>query len=149
MSYTIIIIAITCIISLIAFSNEALMSRLILWPRKMDNPVEYYRLLTSGFIHADWAHLLFNMWALYVFGTNVQSIFSELNINGDLYVLLYLSAIIISNHYCLPAFFFKEQAQQLLPLTRRFGRRGGNYLFHYLLFTLEQDHDLPYSFWHT
>lgn len=29
---------------------------------------EYKRLLTSGFLHVDWTHLLFNMFALYSFG---------------------------------------------------------------------------------
>ncbi|MEM2269933.1 MAG: rhomboid family intramembrane serine protease, partial [Nitrososphaerota archaeon] len=29
---------------------------------------EYYRLITSMFLHADLLHILFNMWALFIFG---------------------------------------------------------------------------------
>lgn len=29
-------------------------------------------ILTSMFIHASWGHLIFNMWALYIFGDNVE-----------------------------------------------------------------------------
>jgi membrane associated rhomboid family serine protease len=101
MSYTIIIVAITCIISLVGFTNESVVNKLILWPRKMDNPMEYYRLLTSGFIHADWMHLAFNMYALYIFGSNVQMIFGYLGIQSELYVMLYLTGIIVAS---LPSF---------------------------------------------
>lgn len=101
MSYTIIIVAITCIISLIGFTNENVVNKLILWPRKMDNPVEYYRLLTSGFVHADWMHLAFNMYTLYIFGSNVQMVFGELGIQGELYIVLYLTGIIVAS---LPSF---------------------------------------------
>ena len=34
---------------------------------------EYYRLITSGFVHGDPIHLLFNMYTLYVFGPVVES----------------------------------------------------------------------------
>lgn len=33
---------------------------------------EYYRLLTSGFLHAGFAHLLFNMFSLYILGTLLE-----------------------------------------------------------------------------
>ena len=29
---------------------------------------EKFRLFTSGFLHVDWMHLIFNMYALYLFG---------------------------------------------------------------------------------
>ena len=96
MSYTIIIIAITAIISIAAFSNETLLNKLILWPKVMNNPAEYYRFLSSGFIHADWNHLLFNMFTLYSFGTSL-----ELLGFGDKFVILYLTGIAISS---IPAY---------------------------------------------
>ncbi len=95
MSFTIIIIAIIVITSLAAFNSEELYNRLILWPRKMDNPAEYYRLLSSGFIHADYNHLIFNMFALYSFGGFVEELI------GVKYVVLFLSGIIIAS---LPSF---------------------------------------------
>ena len=35
---------------------------------------EKIRVLTSGFLHADWMHLGFNMYALYLFGNIVEGI---------------------------------------------------------------------------
>ena len=96
MTYTVIIIAITAIISIAGFNNSAIIDKLILWPKKMDNPAEYYRLLTSGFIHSDWNHLFFNMFALYMFGNNVEQ-----TIIGEKFVILYLTGIIIAS---LPTF---------------------------------------------
>jgi membrane associated rhomboid family serine protease len=74
-TYTLIIVVVTVLISIAAFNNGELMGRLILYPRYMDSPTEYYRLLTSGFIHADWGHLFFNMFAFFVFGKQVETTF--------------------------------------------------------------------------
>lgn len=76
------------------------MGRLILYPRYMDSPAEYYRLLTSGFIHADWGHLFFNMFALFVFGKQVESIFMMLG-KHDMFLVMYLAGIVIAS---LPSF---------------------------------------------
>lgn len=97
MSYTLIIIAITALVSYLAFQDQNLENWLILWPRKMDNPAEYYRLLTSGFIHADWNHLIFNMLTLYFFGGAVENIIGA----GLFMVLLYLTGIVVAS---LPSF---------------------------------------------
>jgi membrane associated rhomboid family serine protease len=97
MTITIIFVLITVLVSIAAFNNKDLENKLILWPRYMDSPIEYYRLLTSGFIHGDWNHLLFNMYALYSFG-NVVDYFLP---SPALFPILYLSAIIISS---LPSF---------------------------------------------
>jgi membrane associated rhomboid family serine protease len=101
MSYTIIIIVITALISIAGFNNAKIINKLILWPKKMDNPAEYYRLLTSGFIHNDWNHLIFNMFTLYFFGSNVQMIIDQVHAPGAMFLLLYLSGIVIAS---LPTF---------------------------------------------
>lgn len=101
MSFTFIIILITVLISIGAFNNEELYNKLILWPRKMDNPAEYYRLLTSGFIHADWNHLIFNMLSLYMLGGTAEYFVQELTGAGIMFIVLYLSGIIVSS---LPSF---------------------------------------------
>ncbi len=101
MSFTIIIILITVIASYSAFTNESLFDRLILWPRRMDSPNEYYRFFTSGFIHADWTHLFFNMFTLYFFGSFVESAFADIGMNQAMFVILYLTGIIAAS---IPSF---------------------------------------------
>jgi len=97
MSYTIILILITVAISIGGFNNETIINKLILWPRYMDSPKEYYRLLTSGFIHADWNHLIFNMFTLYFCGRSIEDFISI----GLQLPVLYLTGIIIAS---LPSF---------------------------------------------
>ncbi len=97
MSYTIIIIIITAAISIYTFSNEAVYNKLILWPRRMDSPGEYYRLITSGFIHADWTHLIFNMLTLFFFGRYVEVNYPS----SELFAALYLIGIVAAS---LPSF---------------------------------------------
>lgn len=63
-NHTVTLIIITVIISLLAFSNQALMNRLIFWPPAMQKG-QYDRFITHGFVHADGAHLLFNMITLF------------------------------------------------------------------------------------
>ena len=95
---TYIIIAITVISSILAFGNQALMSNCIFNPYVIDKRKQYYRFITSGFIHADLMHLFFNMYALYLFGLNVEVALTQIfNDAGPyLYVGLYFSALIMS-----------------------------------------------------
>jgi membrane associated rhomboid family serine protease len=95
---TYIIIAITVISSILAFGNQVLMSNCIFNPYVIDKRKQYYRFITSGFIHADLMHLFFNMYALYLFGLNVELALTDIfNDAGPyLYVALYFSALIMS-----------------------------------------------------
>ncbi len=94
-SFTLVIVAITVLVSWRAFNDRALQERLILWPPAVERGKQYERLLTHGFIHADWMHLLFNMITLWSFGTAVERVFSEW-ITPVGYVLFYLSAIVVA-----------------------------------------------------
>ena len=109
MSVTIIIVAITALITIGAFNNETIYNKLILWPRAMhNNPAEYYRLLSSGFIHADWNHLIFNMITLYFFGGTVEGF-----AGGDRFVILYLTGIIIASLPSFPKYRFRRIVPRL------------------------------------
>lgn len=101
MSYTLILVIVTVLISLSAFNNDELSNKLILWPRKMDSASEYYRLLSSGFVHADTLHLFFNMLALFMFGRHVENAFEDVGIGRILFVVMYLAGIIAAS---LPSF---------------------------------------------
>lgn len=95
LSLTLILIGITVLVSWRAFNNRQLLDRLILWPPAIDRHKQYDRLLTHGFIHADWGHLLFNMITLYFFGSLVERFFVPY-IGHVGFVLFYLSAIVIA-----------------------------------------------------
>lgn len=96
MSFTLVIIIVTALVSFAAFNNDDLRNKLILWPRRMDNPAEYYRFITSGFIHSDMTHLFFNMFTLYFFGRNAEYWFNVIG-RPALYPLLYLVAIVAAS----------------------------------------------------
>ena len=104
MSITILIVAATVIISLMAFNNPRLEEQFIFWPYRVWREGEWYRLLTSGFIHArdGGAHLFFNMLALFTFGTVVEESFIELlPLGATLYVIMYFFTIVASDGYNL------------------------------------------------
>ncbi|MBL7744965.1 MAG: rhomboid family intramembrane serine protease [Chitinophagaceae bacterium] len=67
MSVTLLLIIITCIISFTSFNNQKLVDQLIFYPPAVKRG-QWYRFFSCGLIHADIGHLLFNMFALYVFG---------------------------------------------------------------------------------
>lgn len=59
---------------------------------------EYYRLFTAMFLHLDLAHLLFNSWALYLFGRDVEGLFGHLRF-AIIYVLGGLAGSVASLLY--------------------------------------------------
>jgi membrane associated rhomboid family serine protease len=98
---TIIIIAITCVVSFIAFGNPKLMGALIFWPPAVTQKHDYSRLITYGFVHADIQHLLFNMITLYFFGRVIEGfVNSQLGTYG--FGFFYLLGLIVS---ILPTYF--------------------------------------------
>ncbi len=92
---TLILIAVTVLVSWLAFDRPRLLDRLILWPPAIDRQKQYDRLVTHGFIHADWQHLLFNMITLFFFGRFAEQVIGSM-IGPIGYVLFYLSAIVIA-----------------------------------------------------
>jgi membrane associated rhomboid family serine protease len=50
---------------------------------------QYYRLITSGFLHVNWMHLIFNMIALYFFSGSVESFFGPVQ-----FLLIYFVSMI-------------------------------------------------------
>ena len=92
---TLILIAVTILVSWLAFDRPRLLDRLILWPPAIDRNKQYDRLLTHGFIHADWQHLLFNMITLFFFGRVAEQVIGSM-IGPVGFLLFYLSAIVIA-----------------------------------------------------
>jgi membrane associated rhomboid family serine protease len=118
---TLVLLVLTAGISAYAWSNEELMESWIMRPYVMRKQNEWYRLLTSGFLHANWPHLIFNMFAFYSFGVAVQNIFVDLSgtTTGLLqFLALYLGGIIVSD---LPTYFRHRNDREY----RSLGASGG------------------------
>lgn len=113
MSVTLIMIGITALVSYLAFKNRHLLNDLLLWPAKMKDPKQLYRLLTAGFVHADSMHLIFNMVTLYFFGQILEQV-----LGFGLFLILYISAIVVAS---IPSFLKHVNNPDYLSL----GASGG------------------------
>jgi membrane associated rhomboid family serine protease len=124
---TIIIIAVTCLVSYLAWQNRQLMERLIFWsPAIKEGQVE--RFVTHGFIHADGMHLLFNMFTFYFFGSFLEPFYRQY-FGGAGFVIFYLAAIVVA---MLPSYFKHKDDRNYMSL----GASGAvsAVLFAYILF---------------
>src|SRR5690242_2480360 len=77
MSVTLLILIATGLVSVFAFQNPEVRNRFIFNPYIIHHHKQWYRFISSGMIHADWMHLLINMFVLYSFGSFVEQNFKE------------------------------------------------------------------------
>jgi membrane associated rhomboid family serine protease len=63
---------------------------------------EKVRMISSGFLHVDWMHLIFNMYALYLFGDIVANI-----LGTSSFLVIYLGSLLAGNMYSL--FYHKSE----------------------------------------
>lgn len=75
MSISIILIAISVIASLYAWKHPDIYNKWMMNPYAVIHKHQYFRLITSGFIHNGYVHLLFNMITLYFFGDVIEQVF--------------------------------------------------------------------------
>ena len=97
---TIIIIAVTVLVSILCFNGRLNVDSLMFNAYRVWHRKEWWRMLTSGLVHGGWGHLFFNMLTLYFFGTVVERYFAAAfgSTNGIvLYVVLYVSAIAVAS----------------------------------------------------
>ena len=118
---TLILIIFTCAISYQAFNDSAMRSKFVMHPASVNEFGQYYRFLTSGFLHGNWMHLGVNMYVLFAFGETLERYF--LSEFGDLigrvvFLLLYLGAIVFSS---IPAYLKHKNNQYYSAL----GASGG------------------------
>ena len=109
---TFILIGITCLVSWMAFNNRKLMDRLILWPPAIDKHRQYDRLVTYGFIHGDFMHLLFNMVTLFFFGQQIEQLMTRV-MGVWVYPVFYVSALVVS---ILPTYLKNQKNPNYLSL---------------------------------
>ncbi|MDF9798269.1 membrane associated rhomboid family serine protease [Catalinimonas alkaloidigena] len=99
-SITIILIVISVAASLYAWNKPEVMYKWIFNPYSVYTKQEYWRFITSGFIHQDYMHLFFNMFTLYFFGSVIEQYYAYLfggTLGIVLFVGMYLVAIVISD----------------------------------------------------
>lgn len=101
------ILAITCIISFVSFSNQKLLDDLIFYPPAITKHQQWYRFITCGFIHADFMHLAFNMYSFYMFGNAIETACVDIygRYGATVYLLLYISSLF----FCLLPTYFKNK----------------------------------------
>ncbi|MDD3877430.1 MAG: rhomboid family intramembrane serine protease [Bacteroidales bacterium] len=98
MTITILIIIGTVIVSIAAFQKRELHEKLMFDPYSIVINKTWYRFFSYALVHADWGHLLINMFVLYSFGTNVEYLFSYF-FGGKAvlyFLLLYVGGVFVS-----------------------------------------------------
>ena len=99
-------------ISYHGFNNQDFFRRYMFNVRSVQKG-DYLRLLSSGFLHAGWEHLIFNMISLFFFH---RIIIYEMG--ASVFMLIYLGAIVFGNLFCL--YIYRHQ-----PYYSAIGASGG------------------------
>jgi len=100
MDYVIVLVIVIVGISYFAFQNKNVINKLIMSPYLVIHKNEWYRVITHAFIHANWMHLLFNMIALWSFGSAVVQYFDYVivsNIPNVHFFMLFFVGVIIAS----------------------------------------------------
>ena len=92
MSIVIIIIIITGIITYMGFSDHQFIEKYKFSVSGIQAG-EYYRYITSAFLHADWMHFFVNMFTLYFFGDYFEEYFGMKS-----FLIIYFGGIIAGNY---------------------------------------------------
>ena len=87
-----IIVALTCLISWQALNNENFQNQCMFIPYNVKHSNEYYRLLSHVLVHADFAHLAFNMISMFYLGKylEMELVYEFGNLGLYYFVILYL-----------------------------------------------------------
>lgn len=95
-----VIFGLTIALSIYVFANPQYFGRLMLSPYRIhQDKSRLYTILTSGLIHKDWMHLLFNMMTFYYFGFSLELMFVQFSgpVGHVLFALLYIVSLVLSD----------------------------------------------------
>lgn len=95
-------IGITAVLSYMGFQQPLLFEKYKFNVSAIINKKEYIRLLSAGFLHADWTHFIFNMLTLFFFAPIVLYSYGT---SG--FLLIYLGSILLGNLFSL--YLYKNQ----------------------------------------
>lgn len=117
---TYILIGLNVAASLYGFSHPEFISKTIFNPYLIATRNQYYRFITSGFIHKDYTHLIFNMISFYFFGSVVEQTFRyAFPQMGQVYfVVFFLLGIVIAS---IPTYLKNKDN----PVYNALGASGG------------------------
>ncbi|HRP01448.1 MAG TPA: rhomboid family intramembrane serine protease [Candidatus Kapabacteria bacterium] len=106
------------------YANQSLYFNWVLNPYQVINNKKYYQLLTSGFLHADLMHLLFNMLTFYFFVFQLEAI-----VGSVVFTTIYFASLLIGNLYTV----WKKQTDYNYSSVGASGAISGA-LFSFILF---------------
>ncbi len=90
------IIIANLVVSYRGFKDEYFQSQYDFQVEKVSVYKQYYRLFTSGFLHVNWLHLIFNMLALYLFSGNLTTAAGSF-----FYLFIYCASLVCGNLFAL------------------------------------------------
>lgn len=99
-SATNITVAMTCVISYFAMQNQRVKISLIFHPVTIKQQNQWYRFVSSGFIHADMMHLLINMFVLWSFGNAIEKLYYPYFLGDSSvikYLILYFGGVVVAS----------------------------------------------------
>jgi membrane associated rhomboid family serine protease len=111
-AFTVVLIVANVIFSFRGFKDGRFLERYLFNVDGILRRREYYRLLTSGFLHANVPHLVFNMFALYSFSQGVGRVVGILD-----FVMIYFGSLVAGNILAL-------QINRGIPEYRALGASG-------------------------
>jgi membrane associated rhomboid family serine protease len=93
---SIIIILVNLVVSWKGLTDDVFYDRHIFNVDRILINREYGRLITSGFLHVNWTHLIFNLIALYAFSSGI-----EFYLGSGSYLLIYFASLLGGNLFSL------------------------------------------------
>jgi membrane associated rhomboid family serine protease len=91
MSGTILILLLTILVSLLGFMSRPFIEATVLRPYQIARGQDFFTLIMSGFVHASFGHIFFNLLTLFYFGPQLEQA-----IGTKLFLLLYLAGLLVS-----------------------------------------------------
>ncbi|MDZ4762316.1 MAG: rhomboid family intramembrane serine protease [Alphaproteobacteria bacterium] len=107
-----ILLAVNILLSLAGFNNPRVIEATILDVHRIRTGREYWRLVSSGFVHGDGMHLFMNMLSLFFIGP-----FVELAVGPGYFLLIYFAALVVGSLWSVLENFRK-------PAYRALGASG-------------------------
>jgi len=100
MSITTILVVLTALTSYMGFQRPAFLHQFKHWPYMEKKEGEWYRFISSGFLHGGWLHLLINMFVFWQFGLIVEGAYENFfgpTMGKVWYIVLYITTIIVAD----------------------------------------------------